>query len=143
MQMVVRPWGGEPRHWVLCFVRSSPVRWARWLSFGRYKHVRAFGYVKEADAWIFYDVGFPKTHVYIACDDAAKRMREVFCDDADMLGMPSMPGNGGGFRFGMWCVPAIKHLVGLQSSALRPNALWRDCIANGGEVISVAHLQDA
>jgi hypothetical protein len=47
----------------------------------------------------------------------------------------SMPRRDDGLplmRFGLFCTTAIKHLIGVRCVAIRPDALYRHCIAHGG-----------
>lgn len=127
---------GEPRRWILAFARNSDTWWVRLLAFGRYKHVCAFGYVGEADTWVFYDVRLFKTHVIVARGAAAKRAMAVFAEDADLIGVEARAARGVRLPLGFWCVPAIKHLIGLRSGALRPDRLYADCLRIGAEIIS-------
>jgi hypothetical protein len=48
--------------------------------------------------------------------------------------MPRLPvPKRSGPQPGFWCTLAMKHLVGISTGALRPDRLWRDCIAAGGK----------
>ena len=38
-------------------------------------------------------------------------------------------------RFGFYCVPAIKHLLGLKCVALTPDGLYRAVIKAGGTIV--------
>jgi hypothetical protein len=127
---------GMPTRWILAFQRSSPSWWVRALSCGRYKHVRAFGYVADLDAWLFFDLRFRQMDIWIARGAHARALMARYIDDCDLIGMPVVNEAGTTFRAGFWCVPAIKHLIGLRSGALRPDTLLRDCLRNGAEIIS-------
>jgi hypothetical protein len=127
---------GKPRRWILCFKKSSQSRLVRVLACGQYKHVRAFGYVEECDAYIFIDVRFGKTDVWTARGNGAGALMAYYAEDCDLIGMPVLENSASSFRLGFYCVPAVKHLIGLRGGALRPDALWRHCLRNGGEVIA-------
>lgn len=127
--------GGSPSRWILCFRRTSQVWWVRWLARGKFKHVSAFGYIAEVDHWVFLDWRFAKVDVIVARGNAATMLMHHYTGNADLLGMEARTGAGGGFRLGWYCVPAVKHLLGLRSSALRPDRLWRDCIRHGAEIL--------
>src|SRR5262245_30080932 len=119
--------------WVLVFQRHADAWWCRWLACGRYKHVQAYAYVPGLKMWLLYDVRQGKTDLVVARDGPeAEWLIKEFSRGADLISMPVGLSSGQWFRVGFWCVPAIKHLIGLRSGALRPDALWRDCIAAGG-----------
>jgi hypothetical protein len=127
--------GGQPARWVLAFRRTTESRLVRWLACGRFKHVSAFGYVAEVDHWVFLDWRLAALDVIVARGTAAEHYLNHYTRDADLLGMQPRQ-TGRGFRFGFWCVPAIRHLIGIKGSALRPDGLWRDCIRQGAEILS-------
>lgn len=136
MDVITRPWLGTPRQWIVLFDREVTTWWVNMLPLGKYKHVRAFGYVPEAKAWIFYDVALDRTVIKIACDQDAKRLMADWLAKADAISMPARAHGFPAPRLGFWCVPAIKHLIGLRSGALRPQTLWRDCLRQGGEIVA-------
>lgn len=127
----------EPDRWFLCFARTSSTWWMRWLAAGKYKHVAAFGCVRVGKEilWVFYDVNYLKTQIMIASDKDALPIMEKWAEDADVMAIRPAPMASHRFRIGFWCVPAIKHLIGLRSGALRVDPLFRDCLAQGGELI--------
>lgn len=127
---------GKPTRWLLVFQRSTKSRLVRWLANGTYKHVMAIGYVAEVDHWLFFDWRASTIDIIAARGDHAMQLMDHYTHDADVLGMVPKPSPGYGLRLGWWCVPAIKHLVGIKGSALRPDALWRDCIAQGADILS-------
>lgn len=129
--IVFDPGAGEPTQWVLCFSRQAATTWANYLPIGKYKHVRAFGFVAAINTWVFYDPGLNRAAISVARGDAAATLMEAFLYDADAVQIPAVHRERWAPRFGGWCVPAIKHLTGISSSALRPDALFRDCLRYG------------
>src|SRR5581483_5368299 len=125
---------GKPARWIVCFRRKADHPLVAWLAFGTYKHVAAFGYVEDLDAWVFYERRLFHTDIWVGRGAGARHMMAQYIDGADMLGMPVNP-RGSLSLFGFWCVPAVKHLIGLRSGALRVDALYRDCLAAGAEII--------
>ena len=121
-----------PTGWLVIFDRTSSKAWLRWRIWGRYKHVGAVGYVRELQVWVSYEVYFGHTGIRVIPDAAAEPFLDALTRDADVVWMPARPGPAVWFRFGFWCVPAVKHLLGLRSGALRPDTLYRDCLRNGG-----------
>ena len=122
---------GFPGAWYAAFFDGERKRWWWRLCRPGFRHVLAFGYSAQADAWLIYDVTLLRTYV------CAIRP-EVF--DAWLQGLPTHrtivrldhpvdapPAS----RLGFWCVPAVAHLLGVKTRALRPQALYRDLIAHG------------
>lgn len=137
--MTFDPGAGEPARWILCFSRQAQRRWMNWFPFiGPYKHVRAFGCVPGINTWIFYDAALDRTSVLVARGETARALMAEWLHGADAIGMDVRTGRACIPRLGTWCVPAVKHLIGLRSGALRPIGLWRDCVRHGGEVIEGA-----
>lgn len=124
----------EPIRWILCFQRTTPYWWIDILN-GKYKHVAAFGNVPGTRTWLFYDIRLDGTHIASASGDDARVMMTAYARDADLVGMPVQENPRGGFRFGLYCVPAIASLLGLGCVAALPTGFYRWCIRHGGEVI--------
>lgn len=125
----------SPDHWLLIFETKS--HWlVEKLCPGRFKHVCVAGYVAAIDTWVVYSVELDGTKI------GAFRPGKDFQDwlaiavaRAGVLKVPvGKPGMQPWFKF--WCVPAVKHLVGIRGGALWPDQLWRYCLANGAEMIS-------
>lgn len=136
----------QPEIWTLVFNREAKTRWASWLAMGRYKHVRAYAYVPFLHVWVFFDPHIAGTDIVIAADgEPAQRLIGSWIVDADLLRMRRRPPGREFCWPGVWCderakfpvlgfcVPAIKRLLGLRYVALRPDALYRLCLRNGGE----------
>jgi len=125
----------EPVRWLLAFSRETTIPWLRQLPLC-YRHVSAFGYVGgDAGVWLFFDWRQNRLQVSAARDDLQIRtLMHEFCHDADLLGMPASDRSSWGMAGG-YCVPAVKHLIGLRSRALTPSGLYRDCLRAGAEII--------
>lgn len=121
----------EPIRWTLCF-DTTATHWLARAIPGRFKHVRAFGFVPVQDLWIFYDTTLAGTTLRAARANsaAADRLLSAWTANSDLLSIKPL-GPRRRFPPGFWCVTAVKHLIGLNTSALRPDALWRDCIRHG------------
>lgn len=117
---------------MLVFDPSSDHWWISLLACGRYRHVRACAYVKTTRLWLFYDVTLSPTLVMALPDgDAAAMYFHDFTKGCDLVRIA--PSRRRGLQFSpLTCVSAIKRLIGLKSRALRPDRLFRDCIAAGG-----------
>ncbi len=126
---------GTPQRWYVVFNIRASTHVRSFLAFGRYKHVRAFGYVPLVKFWIFYDVKLDGTDIVLASDHIAQGMIHEWMQDGCIIEMPAKGNSRILLRLGFWCVPAIKHLIGLRSGALRPDRLRLDCLKAGGKVI--------
>jgi len=134
IRLVAAGAAGQVENWVIAFHKTTESRWVRWLACGRYKHVSAFGYIRDLDAWIFFDWRYSTVDITAAHGTEATRLLNFYTADADLLGMAPRKVSRG-LRVGFWCVPAIRQLVGIRGSALRPDALWRDCLRQGAEIV--------
>ena len=134
---------GTPTRWMLVFNRQAISWWTNFIAFGRYKHVRAFGYVHAADAYVFYDVQFSGTVIQIARGDGARALMLEWTANADVLRWDAGTNAGKTPAFlrqffrPLICTTAIAHLIGLPGAllTLRPDALYRACIESGAVAI--------
>lgn len=123
----------QPAIWTVVFNRRAATRWASWLAMGTYKHVRAYAYVPYLHVWVFFDPKLSGTDIIVAADgEPANAMITSWIKDADLLRMRRCGWRAGFPLFG-FCVPAIKRLLGLRCVSLRPDALYRFCLRNGGQ----------
>jgi len=125
----------EVQRWTVVFHRTA----ANWIfsliAMGRFKHVSAFAWVPDLRVWIVYDVGFRRSRIVLLPDteESKARLRAVITGNC-IVTLNAMPGGFPLWRFGFFCTSAIKHLLGLRGGALRPDALFRLCVREGGEV---------
>ena len=122
--------------WTLVFCKNRGPWWVRLLACGRYNHVKALAYLPSMRAWLFYEVKFHGTRLMLAREDdpGARAYLRDYLDNTDTIEMPRLPvPKRAGPQPGFWCTLAMKHLVGISTGALRPDRLWRDCIAAGGK----------
>ncbi len=127
----------EPSEWLILFhERSTP--WVARLCPGRFKHVSALAFVPDAQAWVLLSWELARMRVGLIGDDDFERWFAAASEDAAVLRLPAPPFDHGPWcpRLGMTCVTMVKHLLGVRSSALWPDGLWRDLVAHGAEVIS-------
>nr|WP_210297028.1 hypothetical protein [Gellertiella hungarica] len=127
----------EPSAWFVAFHTESPRWWLNWLAMGRFKHVSAFGYVDRAASWVFFDFNLDRSRIYVVHGRDADPMIARFSDKTVVVRVPKPADavNSLNMAVGAWCVPAVAHLIGMPGCALRPDALYRQCLANGGEII--------
>jgi hypothetical protein len=122
--------------WTLLFSKKRGRWWVRLLACGRYHHVKAIAWLPAVRAWLFYDVKFNGTRLLLACEDDTATHPFVlkYLADCDLVAMPRLPiPRRIAPHAGFWCTLAIKHLVGIRTSTMRPDRLWRDCVTAGGK----------
>jgi hypothetical protein len=136
LTLIREPAAIEPDLWFIVFHTRAATPWLNRLPIGRFKHVSAFAYVHGASCWLVCDVQLDCFRQLILPDNA--RTLDYLAELTEgcaVLHMRKKFGRGPWFRWGFWCVPAMKHLLGLRSSALRPDTLFRDCLRAGAKVI--------
>jgi len=129
----------EPSYWNVVF-HPSVTRLNRFL-LGRFQHVSAFTYVPGVAAWIMVDcqwggvrIAFiPRIAVLVAYTRDCTVIK--FDRRYQRFALSS--------RFGFYCVPAIKQLLGLSCVAATPDGLYRHLIKHGGELISGQRVDTA
>jgi hypothetical protein len=124
-----------PARWLICFRHRSGLWWVDLIP-GRFKHVRAFGCVPECDTWVFYDPCL-RTTVFLARGAGARHLMLEWSRDAAVLAMTPLPREH--LRVSPFsCVTAIQSILGLPGGALRPDALYRQCLRNGAQIVATA-----
>jgi hypothetical protein len=122
--------------WILLFSKKPGRWWVRLLACGRYHHVKAIAWLPAMQAWLLYDVKFNGTRLMLAAEDDPGTLAFLhdYLECCDLVAMPRLPApRRVAPHAGFWCTLAMKHLVGIRGAALRPDRLWRDSIAAGGE----------
>lgn len=131
---MIEPTGnrGFPKRWTLCF---DPVVSAPWMRLvpGRFKHVRAFGFVPLDEVWIFVDWNLHGLTVRAAPDrsQTADGLIRCWIENCELVQVEA--GSRHRALPGFYCVGAIKRLTAIPSGALLPDGLWRDCLKFGGK----------
>ena len=136
-QPVDTPAIGEPSRWLLIFNWRAAGRWQGLIAVGRFKHVRAMGYVPGVKHWVCYDVTFRRTQIAVVRDrsDEFRALFNEWTHEAEVMWIDAKPAHKARLPAVFLCTTAIKHLIGLRSSALLPSTLYRHCLSNGGTVI--------
>lgn len=136
MLKLVRQTAVEPDTWFVVFHPTAAAAWMNRLPIGRFKHVSAFAYVHGIKAWLICDVQLHAFRLIALRDnqDALDALATITAG-CTVLHLKRKDGAKPFFRIGFWCVPALKHLLGLRSSALRPDGLYRDCLRAGAKII--------
>jgi len=130
------PAASESDYWYVVFHEKTSLRWLWWI--GRFKHVSAFTYVAGFRMWEVYDVQNHRTRILrFSHDEWIKRSFRVWTADAAVVKIScrEVECTRIASRFLFFCGPAIKHLIGLSCLAVRPDAIYRECLRNGGELL--------
>jgi hypothetical protein len=117
----------------------------RLLACGRYHHVKAIAYLPALQVWLFYDVKFNGTRLLLAREDdpGSRAFLPDHLDSCDLVAMPRLPiPKRVAPQAGFCCTLAMKHLLATRPAALRPDQLWRDSIAAGGQPYASDLAQD-
>jgi hypothetical protein len=126
---------GSPARWHLVFQPVAELWWVNWLVPGRFKHVRAFGVIPDTDVWIFFDVGFRKAELFVATGRAASVTIGNWIEGATVISIAHAAVAAASVGMPFFCTTAVRHLIGLRSCALRPDALLRHCLAQGARIL--------
>lgn len=130
------PPASSPPIWYVVFGQDANPHWIdRFLRPG-FKHVFAFGYLPGHKIWIIYDVKLSATILgVIEKEDAARLIGWIVTSGRALEWKPRATQNTVRWRAGFWCVPAIKHLLGLRCVALTPWQLYRWMLKNGAKEV--------
>lgn len=122
--------------WNIIFLKADRRRHYLDLFTGKdWRHVVAYGW--SNDRWIVYDVGDVRSQILVLNDYQFDSWHETIDHRVTAaVKFETTDRTVPATRVGLWCVTAVKHLTGLRSGALRPKALFRHLLRNGGEVHS-------
>jgi len=126
------PLSGMPPNWFVAFYNDGQRYWWSRLCRDGFRHVAAFGYCADQAAWLLYDVTTRRTLIRVMSPSQMDAWVEALPDNRRILEFePTEEPGDPAFRIGFWCTPAVAHLVGARSRALRPEAFYRDLLAQG------------
>lgn len=132
----------EPTSWCVVFNVEASSWWMRLIP-GRFKHVRAYAFIPKTRTWLFYDVHFGGTEL-MAIPDGPDARAAIWSyigppGCSYVVSVPRLPRRRRWFPWSNWCTPALRHLLNLPGSALRPSAFYRDCLDHGGTPFEAEH----
>lgn len=125
----------DPINWIVVFKPHTDSRLIRWFVPGRFKHVSAIAFLEALNAWVTFDVGTRYAKIMVM--PAGGQANDIIVPWIEGCTLVRMEKRIAGGRLPMygWCVPAVRHLLGMNSGALRPDTLYRHCLRDGGKVI--------
>ncbi|WP_292229332.1 hypothetical protein [Brevundimonas sp.] len=117
--------------WYVAFYDGEQPHWWWRLCRPGFRHVVAFAYDAEQSVWLLYDVTLKQTHLRALSSAQMDAWVDALPASRTLLAFKVRDASRPAFRFGFWCTPAVAHLVGVRTRALRPQALCRDLLAQG------------
>ena len=134
--MIIKLEPEEINVWFLAFfTRCGSEFFNRWVP-GKYKHVSAFAFSPSTKTWVWYDVSLKGTKIMLLPPGwQSDEILAFMTREADILRVERGKVPSVGMRLGFWCVPAVKHLIWSNCSALIPSTLWRYCLKDGAKII--------
>ena len=123
---------GMPPNWFVAFYDGGQRYWWSGLCREGFRHVAAFGYCADQAAWLLYDVTTARTLIRVLTPSQMDAWVGRLPDNRRIVAFEATEEPGDPvLRVGFWCTPAVAHLVGARSRALRPEAFYRDLLAQG------------
>ncbi|MFC5373977.1 hypothetical protein ACFPIF_15545 [Brevundimonas faecalis] len=121
---------GCPSAWYVAFFDGERPHWWWRLCKPGFRHVAAFGYCAEQAVWLLYDVTLKRTFIHVLTSEQMDQWVAELPGNRTIVHMPARD-TPPVRRVGFWCTPAVAHLLGAPSRALRPEGLYRDLMALG------------
>lgn len=123
--------GGFPGAWYAAFYNGERRHWWWPLCRDGFRHVSVFGYCPEHAIWLLYDVALARTYVRALSSEQMDAWVDALPSHRRIVNFEAADPDARPLRLGFWCTTAAAHLLGVRSRALRPEALYRDLIAQG------------
>lgn len=126
----------DPPVWVVVFQPHTENWFVQNLMPGRFKHVAACAHIAALGLWVTYDVGLHGTKIAVIPDGAAVvTILAPWLEGCTLVMMPKDRDARTRLPLFGWCAPSIARLIGIRGITLRPDALYRQCLRNGGTVV--------
>jgi hypothetical protein len=139
MKPIELPGAIEPYQWFVVFHRTGPNWFIDWLIPGEFKHVSAFAYCAGFALWLLYNTELNVTRLQLLPhNDRTITALTAYMRDCMVLKVDKNYSTRFGLtsRIGFYCVPAIKHLLGVHCVSPLPDGLYRAILRNGGQCIN-------
>jgi len=123
-----------PSVWWTAFYGNENRWWWDRICKPGFRHVCAFTFYPGPDVWVLYDVTFNRTNIRVMSREVWSAWMSTLPRHARFLRseIPDEPHpRPWWLKLTFWCAPAVAHLLGVNSRALRPQALYRDLVAQG------------
>lgn len=126
--------GPIPSVWWAAFYGDENRWWWDRICAPGFRHVCAFTFYPGSGVWVVYDVTFNRTCIRVLSRDEWVVWMSRLPEHRAILRaeLPDEPHpRPWWLKLTFWCAPAVAHLMGVRSRALRPQALYRDLVAHG------------
>lgn len=117
--------------WYVAFFDGERPHWWWRLCRPGFRHVAAFAYDAEHGVWLLYDVTLSRTFIRALSSAQMDAWIDGLPEHRTLLAFKAGEVRPPDLRLGFWCTTAVAHAVGVQTRALRPEALCRDLLAQG------------
>lgn len=146
MRLVEIPPLALPDFWYACFMKTgSEAWWDRFLPPG-FRHVYLIGYVAAHDVWLLFDPRRAWSVLgVVSVGTVGSLLSRAVGEGAALLVKPEGDAMSPGWlgRLGFYCVPAVKHALGLRCVAVTPRGL-HDCLLKmGARPLEIADVRGA
>lgn len=129
----------QPRVWQVCFAKRTRTWWVdRFLPDG-FRHVYLIGYVPEFGLWLLFDPLNDATGISILSKEMAGRYLTLAMTEGAVLNFPArtvIPRVRFWHRLDFWCVPAVRHVLGLGCVATTPRGLHDYLVSLGAQPLT-------
>jgi hypothetical protein len=120
--------------WFVAFLgRGRGRHWFDWLTCRGFRHCLAFGFDAESGRWVVYDTTLRATTITLLDAVRAGALIAMVTAQHGRILRFAPRADARLFRPGLWCVPAVAHLLGIRTCALTPRGLYR-CLLRRGAV---------
>lgn len=131
---------GEPAEWYIAFYDTRAQegrRWWHWFTRPGFGHCCAFGYVRATETWILIDWTAEGLSVQALRGETVDALIvESVSRGVVLAARPCPGGTRSGLRLPvLYCVPMVKHLLGLDSWAVTPWQLFCELKRRGCPVM--------
>lgn len=122
-----------PAVWQVCFCSTERrFWWNRFLTRG-FEHVYLLGYLPEYGAWMYFDPQADRLLLAIVSKEIAGRLLTRAYQGGRILTYEPEDDTPQSVldHFGTWCVPAVRHVLGVRCVAVTPKGLHDFLLENG------------
>ena len=143
MDLETLPHAIEPDTWFIVFWKDAATWWLGLAAMGTYKHVSAFAYIPGVKAWVHYDAQWNGLKLQFIPHAHCQEVLGPILRDNEVIKIKKEWRSVGILsRLGFYCVPTVKHLLGVQGCVVRPDGLHKVLLRNGGVAIGRRQASD-
>ena len=126
----------QVEQWFFCFKERSGYAWMNYPPGFKFRHVRSFGKVRGADAWLFVDTAWHTGLALVIPDSQADSFIAAFTEDTTMVSLDRPCTDDCGFMLRpLMCTTVVAHFAGIGGWLFTPDALFKRLLRLGGVVV--------